>query len=163
MAANTISNDGFWTDVDLDDFAATHEAPSSYESGAIKNAMMIAITHANSDLSALKNALVDLGYAVFSSYADLDVGHTIDDKPTLEFLYTLAVYSFCKYQLARLSPALGRSVRDEDASEKDNDMSALLLERYSWAVNQLFSHCTTLSALDFSATAIPSNVSSAVI
>lgn len=160
--ATLITNDGFWTDVDIDDFNLAHEAPSSYDPVSIKNALIIAMLHSNDDLLSLKKALTALGHSVFANYAKTDTTNFINNEPVLATYYRLAVYSFAKYQLLRLSPALGRSVREEDASEKDNDMSALLLERYSYAIGQLFNRCTSLSALTITDN-IPSNISSSVI
>lgn len=147
--ATTISNDGFWSEIDIDNFMETKEAPSVYEDAQIKDALKIAMVHANVDLEDLKTALKDKGVTIFADYseADGDDGNIIDEMPILDFFYNLAVYSYAKYQLLRLAPALGWSVREEDAAKNDNDMSILLLERYNYAINQLFKRCIKISNL----------------
>jgi hypothetical protein len=161
--ATEIKNDGFWPDIDIDDFLQTEEVPKEqYNSEAIKLYLKSAIRHTNEDLTQLKSALKAIGVAVFADYAEDNSDDSIDEQPALSFYYQHAVYCYAKFNLAQVAANLGRSVTFEDASEKDNGMSEHLMREYSWAIGLLFSKCAIISSLTFDET-IPSNITSTVI
>ena len=94
-ASVTINNNGFFPNIDTDDFVKTQKLDATFTPDRLIFALTLAITDANRALNSWQEAKETAGY---SALTDVPAG-SVNNVSTLVTFYKQAVYSFTKANL----------------------------------------------------------------
>jgi hypothetical protein len=134
---SVITNNGFWPDIDSDDFIASFNSPRSFEVETLDYLLKQAIVKSNSDLKKVKAALLT-DYADLAEYVADNEFEEIDNISLPEFHYKNAVYAYAKYQSLVSFPQLGMTIIAEKLADLDEPMKIELMSLYENSINYLF-------------------------
>lgn len=92
----SITNDGFWPDINAGDFERLRGTPAAQDDERIAYAVVNAMASVNLQLEAFKAARIEEGVA---NAADIDAPPTINGKNRLVIQYQTAVFARAKADL----------------------------------------------------------------
>ena len=91
----TVTNDGFWPDIDLTDLQSTMRLDGTVTAERLQHATINAVILANRDLAGWQQTQRDNGYAAL----DAVPARSINGTSELQYLYLRAVYCLTKANL----------------------------------------------------------------
>lgn len=135
---SVIANDGFFPDLDLNDFITPYRIPSEYDNTAIINAVVLGIVETNIHLDAFRTGQIAIGFSALEAITEHN--SVAGDKDRLTLLYEKAVFAWAKAWLLQQFNAMNRR-----NTSSESDTAALTTTDY-W-LNQYKSAIFTLLSL----------------
>lgn len=128
-----ISNESFFTDIDLNEFVVNYRAPSDLATGTIREHLIQAVTDINSRLSEFKQQCLLSGH---SRLDEVPAG-SIDGESTLSILYRRAVSCRAKASICRDYPTIDRRAAAENQAKSSDETESVYLRFADEAVRQI--------------------------
>jgi hypothetical protein len=131
--AFTIENDGFWPNVDADNYRAAHRVDASVTNARLEVALVAAILAVNADLLKKKLSWLAQGYTTLAAVpADAINGETI-----LLALYRRAVYSQASAEVAERYRTYDATNSGAAAAEEELPTAAEYRRDARWAIRDM--------------------------
>ncbi|HFV9291865.1 TPA: head completion/stabilization protein [Serratia fonticola] len=128
---STLTNDGFWPDLQLADFQRQRQIPPSIDAGTVSQAMLTAVAEANRSLAAFAAQQQRKGYA---TAADVP-GPVMDGENALTAQYKKAVYARAKADLMGEFAAISR--REDNTNQDAPQTKATLLAEAAFVIRAI--------------------------
>lgn len=121
----TITNDGFWPDIEVGDFERDRAVPADMQPDTVAGVVLSAVAQINIELAITKAKLMAEGHWMA---AEVDGPH-INGQNQLEILYRQAVFARAKADLVtEFGSVTQRSAGNNQATQSDDTRAALLAE-----------------------------------
>jgi len=115
--ANPITNDGFWSDVDVAKLLVKYRVPSEYANDTITWGLSLAVIKVNEKIERVKTIISLLGHATFVEYIT-DNPNEVVGMDLLEAHYEHAVYSRAKaFLLQQFKTMNRREIAENEAKQ----------------------------------------------
>ncbi|NTY87789.1 head completion/stabilization protein [Serratia fonticola] len=128
---STLTNDGFWPDLQLDDFQRQRQIPPSIDAGTVSQAMLTAVAEVNPSLAAFAAQQQRKGY---TTAADVP-GPAMDGENALTAQYKKAVYARAKADLMGEFAAISR--REDNTNQDAPQTKATLLAEAAFVIRAI--------------------------
>ncbi len=122
----TITNDGFWPDINAGDFEQRRGIPAAQDGQRIAIALVNAMAEVNQQVAALKQSYLNKGY---ESAGKVPAFPKLNDKNRVEYQYESAVFSRAKADLLPdIATVHTKDKGDHLAERSEQTRSELLAE-----------------------------------
>ncbi|MDE3738597.1 head completion/stabilization protein [Pseudomonas resinovorans] len=131
--AFTISNDGWWPDIDGQDMRAVLRLDASITDARLKAAALSALLHTNRELAPFKARHQGAGHTSLQSIP----ADQVDGQSRLEILYRRALYCGAGAELTERYRALDSSAEGHDKADALTPSIDELRRDQRWAIRDL--------------------------
>ncbi|MDQ9126923.1 head completion/stabilization protein [Serratia fonticola] len=128
---STLTNDGFWPDLQLDDFQRQRQIPPSIDAGTVSQAMLTAVAEVNPSLAAFAAQQQRKGHATAAAVP----GPVMDGENALTAQYKKAVYARAKADLMGEFAAISR--REDNTNQDAPQTKASLLAEAAFVIRAI--------------------------
>lgn len=127
---DVIENDGFWPAISVEDFRINMRLPAEYDSGAVRNALILSMGAINIEL----NAWTMRGKA---KYGSAENSPKLAGEPMLVVNYKMAVFNHAKASLLTHYATLDRRDDAENAAKESQETFNRLMAQSQQAIRNI--------------------------